>query len=237
MTLPRSSTLPVLRASCSSIRRRGTAPTMPACSMPSSGWGRALAWPSIAADAYWMARRGVAGVRIDFIGAGRAAFAEPALPRLPSRLAERDMVCAMQGEGEQWLAGGEDPAARGDRSLRPPHRLCRRRWAGVHRPVTPCRYRLCRTQAVGTDALLRDRPTLCGHRSVLHRRGAGVHAAGAHVGVRLAVPAQRPAPGLRTFAVAPRPRPAEARRPAHRARGDAGALVPLRARQRPPGPV
>lgn len=49
-----------------------------------------------------LTRRGVVGVRIDFIAAN-ATLSDPGLPRLLRRLAERDMVCAMQGEREQWL--------------------------------------------------------------------------------------------------------------------------------------
>lgn len=50
-----------------------------------------------------LARRGVVGVRIDFMGSGEAAIADRATPRLLARLADRGMVCAMQGEGAQWI--------------------------------------------------------------------------------------------------------------------------------------
>jgi predicted TIM-barrel fold metal-dependent hydrolase len=50
-----------------------------------------------------LARKGIVGVRIDFIGAGGAALDDGELPRLIARLADRDMVCALQAEAAQWL--------------------------------------------------------------------------------------------------------------------------------------
>jgi predicted TIM-barrel fold metal-dependent hydrolase len=51
-----------------------------------------------------LARHGVVGVRIDFMGTGATAISDRALSRLLVRLCDRDMVCTMQGEGGQWLA-------------------------------------------------------------------------------------------------------------------------------------
>jgi predicted TIM-barrel fold metal-dependent hydrolase len=62
--------------------------------VPTSVTGRAL-------DA--LARRGVAGVRLDFIAAGIALADDPELPRLIAKLAERDLVLDVQAEGEQWM--------------------------------------------------------------------------------------------------------------------------------------
>jgi predicted TIM-barrel fold metal-dependent hydrolase len=50
-----------------------------------------------------LGRRGVAGIRIDFMGPGQAAMDDPATSKLLARLADRGMVCVMQAEGEQWL--------------------------------------------------------------------------------------------------------------------------------------
>ena len=50
-----------------------------------------------------LARQNVVGVRVDFIGAGSAALADARLPRLLARLADRGLVCVMQGERAQWV--------------------------------------------------------------------------------------------------------------------------------------
>jgi predicted TIM-barrel fold metal-dependent hydrolase len=62
-----------------------------------------------------LARRGVVGVRVDFMGPGERAIGDPALRLLLARLADRDMVCAMQAERDQWLAIAPIVAAAGGR--------------------------------------------------------------------------------------------------------------------------
>ena len=49
-----------------------------------------------------LARRGVVGVRVDFVGAGMALADDPNLAKLIAKLAERDLVLDIQAEGEQW---------------------------------------------------------------------------------------------------------------------------------------
>ena len=61
--------------------------------VPASIAGRAL-------DA--LARRGVVGVRLDFIAGGIALADDRDLPGLVAKLADRDLVLDLQAEGEQW---------------------------------------------------------------------------------------------------------------------------------------
>jgi predicted TIM-barrel fold metal-dependent hydrolase len=49
-----------------------------------------------------LARRGVAGVRVDFVALGLAPLRDAAFPRLLSALAERDLLLDVQAECEQW---------------------------------------------------------------------------------------------------------------------------------------
>jgi predicted TIM-barrel fold metal-dependent hydrolase len=49
-----------------------------------------------------LARRGVAGVRVDFVASGLAPLDDPAFRRFLARLADRDLVLDLQGEGDQW---------------------------------------------------------------------------------------------------------------------------------------
>jgi predicted TIM-barrel fold metal-dependent hydrolase len=49
-----------------------------------------------------LARQGVVGVRVDFIGLGLAPLADPGFGRLLTALADRDLVLDLQAEGEQW---------------------------------------------------------------------------------------------------------------------------------------
>lgn len=51
-----------------------------------------------------LAKRNVVGVRVDFIATGGSLIEGPAFPKLLARLAERDLVCDIQAEGEQWSA-------------------------------------------------------------------------------------------------------------------------------------
>lgn len=61
--------------------------------VPLSVGGRAL-------DA--LARRGVVGVRIDFVAMGLVPLADPAFKTLLAKLADRDLVLDVQGEADQW---------------------------------------------------------------------------------------------------------------------------------------
>ncbi len=51
-----------------------------------------------------LARRGVVGVRIDFVALGLAPLHDPAFARLLTALADRDLVLDMQAQGDQWSA-------------------------------------------------------------------------------------------------------------------------------------
>ena len=49
-----------------------------------------------------LARRGVVGVRIDFVADGLTPLADAAFPRLLARLADRDLLLDLQAQAEQW---------------------------------------------------------------------------------------------------------------------------------------
>lgn len=94
-----------------------------------------------------LARRRVVGVRIDFIGTGATVLGDAALPRLLDRLAERDLVCAMQAEAQQWIAIAPIIAAA---RVRVVIDHCGRPdvTAGIHAPAFGALLRLAGTQRV-----------------------------------------------------------------------------------------
>jgi len=51
-----------------------------------------------------LARRGIAGVRVDFVSAGLAPLRDAAFGRLLARLADRDLVLDVQCQGDQFAA-------------------------------------------------------------------------------------------------------------------------------------
>ena len=51
-----------------------------------------------------LAQRGVAGVRVDFVAGGTGLLADADFDALVARLADRDLLLDLQGEGEQWIA-------------------------------------------------------------------------------------------------------------------------------------
>jgi predicted TIM-barrel fold metal-dependent hydrolase len=49
-----------------------------------------------------LSRRGVVGIRVDFIALGIGVASEPTFPRLLASLADCDLLCDIQAQGEQW---------------------------------------------------------------------------------------------------------------------------------------
>ena len=178
-----------------------------------------------------LARRGVVGVRIDFVALGLAPLHDPAFARLLTALADRDLVLDMQAQGDQWSAivaaiGKVPVRAVVDHMGRP------RPEHGVEAPGFRALLGLASTGRVavklsGRGPILAQSAALSGHDRLRLRRGSRVHAGAARLGIRLAVSAQHPAHRLRA-----KPRIADQRR-AQRSRSaahpddDAGALVRL----------
>jgi predicted TIM-barrel fold metal-dependent hydrolase len=50
-----------------------------------------------------LAKRGVVGVRVDFVAKGLAPLSDPSFVRLLTRLADRDLVLDVQSEGDQFV--------------------------------------------------------------------------------------------------------------------------------------
>ena len=51
-----------------------------------------------------LARHGVAGVRVDLIAGGTTLVTDPGFAALVAKLADRDLLLDLQGEGGQWVA-------------------------------------------------------------------------------------------------------------------------------------